>query len=89
MGEVITKILREYNLLAAVFTAFFAMALGLGWFTLTPEQTGLVFGFIAAVLLLIRFAVTPTASPVLEPGTLVNEQSSLPTSRVVPLTEIK
>lgn len=34
-----------------------------------------------------RGQVTPTSSPVLPPGTLVNERSDLPTSRVEPLQD--
>lgn len=81
--EVLKKVLREYTLIMAVITAFIAMALGLGWVELDPEQFGLIMAFIATVFVLLRFVVTPVASPVLPVGTVVNATSSLPTSTVV------
>lgn len=84
--EVLRKVLREYNLIMAVITAFLAMALGLGWVTITPEQLGLVMGFIAAVFVLLRFIVTPTSDPNLPIGTEVNVHSSAATGVVVEKT---
>lgn len=78
------RVLREYNLIMGVVTAFIAMALGLGWVALTPEQIGLVLAFIAAVFVLLRFIVTPTSDPVLPVGTVVNAHTSkFPTASVV------
>lgn len=89
MGDALLRVLREYNLLAAVFTAFLGMAIGLNWISLDNTQIGLVLAFIGAVLLLIRFAVTPTADPQLPVGTLVNRSSTtLPNSVVVSETEL-
>lgn len=75
----VQKVLREYSLIMAAVTAFFAMALGLGWFEITPVQFGLVMAFIATVFVLLRFVVTPTRDPVLKPGTVVNATNDYPT----------
>lgn len=74
--EIIKKVIREYNVIMAVITAFVGMALGLGWFELTTEQVGLVFAFVAAIFVLLRFIVTPVNDPVLAPGTVVNASST-------------
>ena len=42
-----------------------------------------VLGVASLVFVLLRFVVTPIASPVLPVGTIVNAASSLPTSVVV------
>ena len=56
--------------LTQIVSAVIALALGFGWVSWTPEQTGLVLGVWAAVtafaLLVVRANVTPTppiASP--------------------------
>ena len=81
--DVLKKVLREYTLIMGAVTAGLAMALGLGWIELEPEQFGLVMAFMATIFVLLRFVVTPIASPVLPVGTIVNANSTLPTSTVV------
>jgi hypothetical protein len=83
--EPLKRLFREYNLIVAALTAFFAMALGLGWITLTPEQLGLVLGFLAALMLVIRFLVTPVTDPNLPIRTAVNvNDPNVQTGIVVP-----
>jgi len=78
------RLLREYNLLSAAIVATFAFASLMGWLTLSQEQWGGLLGLIAAWLLVMRFIVTPTSSPVLEPGTVVNAGTNkYPTATVV------
>jgi hypothetical protein len=78
-----TRLLREYNLISALVVAGLGMALALGWVSLDESQMAAVLGFIAAVLLVLRFMVTPTASPNLPIDTLVNEFSDADTGIVV------
>jgi hypothetical protein len=83
--DIVKKVIREYNLILAVVTAFIAMGIGLDWFELDSNQIGLVMGFLAAVFVLLRFVVTPVNDPILEPGTVVNANTTkYPTSTVTP-----
>lgn len=79
---ILQKVLREYSLIMAAVTAGLAMALGLNWVDIDSSQLALVLAFIAAVFVLLRFVVTPVASPNLPIGTIVNAASSEPTGIV-------
>jgi len=82
--DILKKLIREYNLILAVVTTFIAMGIGLNWFVLDSTQIGLIMGFLAAVFVVLRFLVTPVNDPILEPGTIVNANTSkYPTSSVV------
>ena len=81
--EAIKRLLREYNLISAAVTATIGFALIMGWVVLSQEQMGGLLGLAAAWLLVLRFLVTPVASPNLPIGTIVNEHSDAPTGVVV------
>jgi len=83
MTEPIKRLLREYNLVSAAIIASVGFAMVMEWLKLTEVQMGGLLGAIAAWLLVLRFLVTPVASPSLPVGTVVNEHSDEPTSTVV------
>lgn len=73
------RLIREYNLLTAAVTATIGFALIMEWVVLTDVQMGALLGVLSAWMLVLRFLVTPVASPVLPPETVVNENSETPT----------
>jgi hypothetical protein len=83
MKDAVQRLLREYNLISAAIVATLGFASLMGWFTLTSEQWGALLGVVAAWLLVMRFLVTPVNDPVLKPGTVINANSTYPTT-VVP-----
>ena len=83
MKEALKRLLREYNLVSAAVIATIGFAMVMEWISLTEVRMGAALGLIAAWLLVMRFLVTPIASPVLPVGTIVNATSTLPTSVVV------
>ena len=72
----IQRLIREYNLISALVVAGLGMALALGWVELDEAQMAAVLGFIAALLLVLRFLVTPVASPVLPVGSTVYDPAT-------------
>ena len=85
--EAIKRLLRESHLLTSAVTATVALLMGLDILVLTTQQVGLLLGALAAWLLVLRYLVTPVASPTLKPGTVVNADSNLPTSIVTPMEQ--
>lgn len=79
------RLLREYNLISAAIVAIIGFAMVMEWIALTEVQMGALLGVVAAVLLVLRFLVTPVADPILPPDTVVNASTNrYPTSTVTP-----
>jgi hypothetical protein len=59
------RITREPTLILGLVTATIALVVAFG-IDLTKEQTGAIFGFVAALILLLRWLVTPAAEVVVQ-----------------------
>ena len=89
MKDAIKRLLRESHLLTSAVTATVALLMGLDILVLTTQQVGLLLGALAAWLLVLRYLVTPVASPSgLAMGTIVNaDTDKLPTGIVTPMEQ--
>jgi len=85
--DALKRLFREYQLISGAIIATLAVAVAMDWVTITDEQWPIVLSAIVAWLLVLRFLSTPVSDPVLRPGTMVNVDSSWPTSVVAALEE--
>jgi hypothetical protein len=80
---ILSRIVREPASLIALVALTLAGGSIFGWWTLTQQQYEWVLAFLGAAILVLRQYVTPTGSPNLPIGTIVNEHSDQPTGVVV------
>lgn len=81
---IVNRIVREPAALIGLVTLLLAGGSIFGWWTLNQQQYKWLLALLGAAMLVLRQYVTPISSPNGIPlGTIVNEDSKLPTGIVV------